>query len=290
MLIRTHVLDEIQLNSLDKLCQACRQVDGNIVAIYRHLLTKPRPIACNILYYDNERLIGFLRTFFFQDETCEIAVMVEPDYRRQGIARQMFQAVEPYIHPDEIKTLIFSVPHNVPTDWLIAYGLEYQDSECRMQYQHPTPPLLPPLPNKIRLATTDDIPVLCEIDTACFPKPNPDLPSHFQGLISDAECDIYVIKQDGVPVGKTHLFWYTDCVRLTDIAVIPRARGRGFASALISYCIKQALAAQITNISLDVETNNKNALHLYTHLGFEILNAHDYWSITASSRTEEDTV
>lgn len=280
MLTSTHFLDENQLTELDALCAECKKADGNIVAIYRHLLDKARPIACNILYYDQKRLIGFLRTFFFFEGTCEIAMMVDPAYRRRGIARQMFHEIEAYIHPLDTQTLTFSVPHGINQDWLTSLGLSYQGSEYRMHYQPTT--MIQKKATNVRLATYEDIPLLCNIDVSCFPKQRADLEFRFQGLIDDPECEIFIIHQEGVPVGKTHLFWYTDGVRLTDIAVLPQAQRRGFASTLISHCIDHALAANKSDITLDVETDNKNALNLYVRLGFVVSNAHDYWNIPTS--------
>lgn len=277
MLIQAYFLTEEQLNELDRLCDACRKVDGNHVAVYRHMLNLPRPIPCNILYYDKQRLVGFLRPFFFELSSCEIALMVDPEYRRRGIAREMFQTVQQYLFTDDIHKLTFSVPHDRNEDWLLSQGLTFQGSEYRMQYQISTQSEKKFTADDIRLATLEDIPTLCAIDLACFSKKRPDLELHFTDLIEGDECEIYLINQNDTPVGKAHLFWYTDRVRLTDIAVLPQAQSRGFATRLIKHCIDLVLATGVTNITLDVETKNKNALNLYKKLGFAVTNAHDYW-------------
>ena len=279
MVIRNHQLNAQQLIDLDTLCASCKQLDGNIVAIYKHLLSQYRSIQGNLLYYQQEQLIGFLSLFFFYEDTCEIALMVAPESRRQRIALQMLKDVLPLIDHQQIKTLLFSTPPDLNDHWLPAQEFRYQNSEYQMQRQQREPIITPNKSLLIRPATTTDLPALCAIDKACFPLPHPAMAIRFQQLLHDPNYTLFIAEKEGVVIGKVHLYWQQDSARLTDIAILPHVQGCGFGSVMLAYCINYCLTANRSTINLDVETTNKDALNLYLRLGFTINNAYDFWTI-----------
>ena len=282
MLIQTPELGKQQLAALDLLCADCKATDGNVVAIYRHLLGKNRGRPSNLLYYQ-QTLTAFLGAYFFQENACEIALMVAPEFRHQGIASLMLTALLPLLKSEGIDRLIFSSPHGLNDNWLPASGLCYQGSEFQMQrYSHEPIAGCDPTPH-IRLATQADIPALCAIDTACFSTQTANMSARYENLLTDPALCLFVIHQgDDTPVGKAHITWQATGARLSDIATIPYAQGRGFGSALLTHCINYALASNKPDIILDVEATNKHALGLYTRHGFTINNAHDYFCFERS--------
>ena len=54
---------------------------------------------------------------------------------------------------------------------------------------------------------------------------------------------------------------------ITNIAVSPKSRGQGIASALIK-AFEEEAKAQGLQVALDVAVDNTNAITLYEHLGF----------------------
>lgn len=279
-LLRTTQLDEQQLAALDALCSKCKINDGNLVAIYRHLLSKKRPIPCNVLCYHQQQLIGFLRTFYFSDEHCEIALMVDPAYRKQGLASKMFMDIVPTILDQHTRTISFSSPNGLNQDWLSAFGYCYQGSEYQMQYQAIQTDNVSSSMPYVRPAADTDIATLVKIDTACFSEKNVDMSQRFSSLLNNPNYNLFIVEQNDAPVGKAHIHWQPHGARLTDIAVLPHAQGQGLGGALIMHCVRYALAANKPAIFLDVETNNQHALNLYLRLNFKTINAHDYWQIS----------
>lgn len=284
MLVQTCQLDQNQLTQLDLLCVNCRNTDGNGVAVYRHLLGKDRQRPANILYYQHGtgELIGFLGAFFFSEETCEIALMVAPKMRRQGIAARMLKTISALIVAEGMQRLIFSSPHGLNDDWFPAAGLHYQGSEFEMQRSENKPISIPGTQDpsvSVRIANETDIETLCAIDSAAFPTQKLDTPTRIHTLLNDPMHCLFIINQNSTAVGKAHLNWQPEGARFSDVAILPGSQGRGLGTILLTHCINHALAANKPNIILDVETSNKQALRLYTRLGFGIINAHDYWSI-----------
>lgn len=279
MLTQNHQLTSQQLIELDHLCEDCKSKDGNIVAIYKHYLSQNRPRLCNMLYYHKKTLVGFLSTFFFFEDACEITVMVKPDFRRQGIATRMIKKILPLIRTENIHALNFSTPHDLNNDWLSLNGFRYLHSEYQMQLSLHYPLSIANPSLSIRLATEKDLAIICAIDHACFNSPQPDLPIHIQNLLYEPNYKIFIAELEGIPIGKAHLDVQPESARLTDIAILPKFQKRGFGSTMLTHCINFSLTAKQSNLSLNVETKNQQALKIYTRLGFKINNAYDFWTI-----------
>ncbi len=277
MITRVHQMNGKQIADLELLMRRCKTVDQNTIPVYKHLIDKRHALSCNTLYYEASTLMGYLRTFFFYADACEIALMVDPGCRRQGIARRLLREITPIINLEGIHQLIFSTPKDLHQDWLTSLGLSYRSSEFQMQFDPKKPSVISFKPLQIRLASIQDIEILVQLDDICFPKKNPNATVLFHNLFMTSNCVIFVITQENSVVGKAHVFKESDCARITDIGVLPDFRGRGIASALIKHCINHALINNKPKITLDVEINNTSALRLYDALGFEIVNAHDYW-------------
>lgn len=279
MTIRSHQLTSQQLHDLDLLADDCKKTDGNSIAIYKYLLGHKRPSSCSLLYYQEKRLVAFLSTFFFYTDACEVAVMVAPEYRNQGISTQLIREILPDLQTKTIKRIIFSTAYGLNNHWLTAKGFVYLNSEYQMLRNSNE---LVAADNKslvFKQASLDDIASLCAIDLACFPAKQKDMSARFLTLVNDSNYTLFLAFKDEVAIGKAHICWQEESTRFADIAITPRLQGRGFGNALLAYCINYALSISPLPITLDVETNNQNALRLYTRLGFEVSNAYDFWSI-----------
>lgn len=274
---RVHELSAQQLCDIETLQQQCKQVDGAAIPIYKHLIEKRHPLACNVLCYENEKLLGFLRSYFFFTDACEITLMVSPEYRKRGIASQLLREIEPILQNEKIVSLIFSTPANQHKAWLTSLQFTYRNSEFQMQYDYLKTNSIQYKASTIRRAHFDDVPALCALDQCCFPNKTLNQETLFQSLLYTPNCDLFVLIEDQKIIGKAHVFTEYNKVRLTDIGVLPEARGKGYGSALIKHCINHALMRNKVKIFLDVEANNSTAIELYKKLGFVIINSHDYW-------------
>lgn len=226
----SHQVSTQQFVDLDDLCTTCKNADGNIVALYKHLLSKKRYLPCNISLYQQKQLMGFLSTFFFYEDACEVAVMVAPSSRRQGIATQLIREVLPLLHSQAIKTLIFSTPNGLNDPWLREQGFHYRNSEYQMQRDQIEPIVKIDQSLSFRPVVDTDLSTLYAIDGACFQEP--DLSTRFQTVLHDPNYSLFVAQKDGVPIGKAHIHWQKECTRLTDIAILPQFQGQGFGAIL----------------------------------------------------------
>ena len=272
-------LNRHQIAQIDALQQNCRQVDSNIIPIYRHLLQKPRPFPSNVLCYKDNTLIGFLRAFFFQEQTAELAIMVEPKYRKQGIATKMLETIIPLLQQQDVQNLTVSVPYAAHNTWLTALGFKKGKTQYVMQYDVTRPLTSAKNIANIRVATNADLSALCTIHQSGFPKENANMYDYFASLLHDPDYVIFVIENNWILLGKAHIRFEAQSACLADLAVLNEQRGQGYGTALIKHSIYYSILRNHTCIFLDIEEDNKRAFKLYSQLGFYITNKHDYWSI-----------
>ena len=285
MITQHHYLTEKQLRELNTLVHDCRANDKNIIPLYEHLLIQERTWPSIALCYQKKRLIGFIGLFFFYENAAEVSLMTTPRYRQQGVATKLLSRMLPLIQQQQIKTLIFSTPTHINNHWLTLKGLSYQHSEYEMQY-HSSPNNVSLKKEDtssdnmltIRPAIAHDIPALLCIDEACFPQNEPNTEQHFYQLLH-SNATVLLAEKAGKAIGKAHITWKQDHAKLTDIAVMPFTQKQGIGYKIISHCIHLCLHRTISDIRLDVEVTNEEALKLYLRLGFIIKNAYDFWSI-----------
>jgi ribosomal protein S18 acetylase RimI-like enzyme len=279
MIKKTNQLDTNQLKELEQLRAFCKKTDGSTPNLYTHILNQPRSFPASLLYYEKQQLVGFLGAYFFYNEAVEISLLVHPLYRRRAIGKKLINSILPLIQSQNYKILIFSSPAQLNNIWLLSNGYSYLHTEHYMERDDLNPLLDYKQILTFRTAISDDIPLLCAFDDACFPNKQVDAVDRFQHLIDGREYQIILAYQNNNPVGKAHLRWQADGATLSDIAILPALQGKGLGTSLITYCINLALSEGKPHLNLDVETHNERALKLYTRLGFLTKNACDYWSI-----------
>ena len=278
-MINTNQINKQQLDELQQLSDDCKKKDGSIPNLYTHILTQHRAFPASFLYYQQNKLIGFLSAYFFYDDAVEVSLLVHPAYRQQGIAKQLLHAIIPLLQSHNYFKLIFSTPTGLNDQWLSSCGYIYLHNEYYMERSDLSPILAHNRSLSFRPAIADDIPILCSIDDLCFPKKHLDLPERFAMLLHNRDYQIIIAFYNNIPMGKAHIRWQETGASLSDIAIHPQQQGKGYGTALIAHCINHALSEGKPLLNLDVETHNQRALNLYTRLGFSVQNACDFWSI-----------
>lgn len=270
---------ERQMADLDDLIARCRAEDDNIVNYYPHILEQHRPFASSLLYYEGQQLQGFATLFFFYETACEISLMVAPACRRQGLAKLMLKALLPLLQFHHMESVIVTSPAKQFTSIFEKHGFYYMHSEFQMERHIHHPVLLPHTRTTFRLARVADAKEILNINKLCFPEQEDQLEYRLTGLLNDRHYDIMLLERDGQVLGKAHMRYHDKTVTFSDIGVIPEFQGQGLGTELLAHCVNYSLQEGCTLMNLDVETQNTNALKLYTRLGFEVTNAADYWQI-----------
>ncbi|MDF1827157.1 MAG: GNAT family N-acetyltransferase [Legionellaceae bacterium] len=281
MLSRTQQLDPVSLIALQALLTACRITDEHTIPVYPHLLAAHRSGPPSLLFYEDNKLVGFLAAFHFQPHTCEISLLIDPSHRRQNIAHLLWHTMLASIYTirPKIKQLIISTPHAFNASVLNQHDFYFDHSEYDMELIDIASARIPNTPLMIYPAEHTHISSLCLIDKACFDpnRPHPEL--RFQRCIDASHTHVFVAEYAGKIIGQVQLTYEETQVRLTDLAVLPAWQGRGFGQALVIHCINHAFENNQTRMTLVVAAKNQHALKLYQNLGFKIYNAVDYYKL-----------
>lgn len=106
-----------------------------------------------------------------------------------------------------------------------------------------------------------------EIECVCFRTPWSKL-----SLLGELKNDVavyLVLEQEGRVVGYGGMWVVCDEAHVTNIAVLPECRRRGYARALLLALMRRALNRGATSMTLEVRETNAPAQALYRQMGFE---------------------
>lgn len=278
MLIINDQLTPQQKIDLVQLQQKSLQHDHALPFFYPELLNKPRGFDSYYLYYNKQTLIGFLSFYLFYPHACEVALLVSPDERHQGIARGLLKKALPVMAKMGCYHLIFSKPAQAQDKGchplFTQTGSEYT---MVLENQMPLPAISNPVLT-ILPATDTDIPALCWINDACFDEKN-DMFYRFYHLLRDPQYQILVALYDQQIVGKSHFFFDKAAMILSDFAIHPDYQKQGFGKELLIGALNRMRQASSLPFSLNVASKNQSAFRLYQSNGFHITQTVHYWLI-----------
>lgn len=278
MQIHRNQLTLEELRRVNDLVERCNVRDGGSPMLYPNILIERRLTKNIIIYYQREQIVGFLGIYFFYKNACEISLLVAPNQRRQGLAKCMLRAILPLLGQKQICKLFFSTAKNANQIWLKKLGFLYDHSEYTMSRISNLPSERRKASARIYAANREDIPILCNLDEACFSGSRVEA-ARFETLLQDSHYRLFLAAQDTTVIGKVHFRWQNEESFLSDLAVFPAYQGRGWGQELLSYCVNYSLSLGKSKLTLDVETSNTKALNLYLREGFSIAKATDFWSI-----------
>lgn len=234
----------------------------------------------DILAYQGDVLVGAAPIDSF-GSFAEITLAVHPQHRRQGIGRELFRrARNACIEQTFSRVLLVSVNGaETGKDFIATLGLPYAFSEYRMELQGR--PLDTPLPPgfALRPATEADRPELERIFAEGFGG-NLDDAKHYVDMAlheDGSSADLATI--DGAPIGQIGILVGDHGAYIRGVAVQTASRGYGYGRAMLAETVRRLLAEGHTNQTLDVETQNSNALGLYESCGFRQINGFHYYTV-----------
>jgi len=273
-------LNTHELAALHDLQAACKIADGYTIPIHSTILTAKRRYASNLWFEEKGQWIGFLSIYFFYDEGCELALMVRPSHRQQGIATRLLQHIIPLLVETKTNFLMISTPAKPVSSWFESRGLTHEYTEYRFSWNARTPlPMQTEMsPITFVKATPSDSAALLAINKMVFEPPFA-TEANFENILRNPEYTIWLAMIGQQIVGKVHLYWEHEQGTLMDLAVLPSHQKQGIGRKLVIHALQETISRKKKRICLDVDAKNIAAINLYTQLGFNIENVCDYWKL-----------
>ncbi|GGC97268.1 putative ribosomal-protein-alanine acetyltransferase [Thalassobacillus devorans] len=118
----------------------------------------------------------------------------------------------------------------------------------------------------VREMTVDDIDEVMEIEHASFA-----IPWKREAFVGEVEQNnfavYYVIEDENRIFGYCGLWMIIDEAHITNIAILPSHRGKGYGALLFGHVIEQAVEKGAIMLSLEVRVSNTGAQHMYRKFG-----------------------
>lgn len=92
--------------------------------------------------------------------------------------------------------------------------------------------------------------------------------SSFQDELSNPNAVYFCLEEDGKPVGYIGMWNILGEGNITNVAVLPEYRRKGYGKALIAKMISYAIAENLEFLTLEVRASNEGAIRLYRACGF----------------------
>lgn len=231
----------------------------------------------DLLWWRGDRLIGFLGLYAF-GASLELAGMVAPDVRRQGIGTTLLDAALSLASDRGFQQALLIVPRDSHAGRSLAVrrGATLHHSEHAMVLASepssgPTDPAV-----GVRRAVPADATAVSRLLAAGFgPAAVPDLT---EALASEQEQTL-LIEVGGTPVGTLRLSLHGEDGAIYGFVVDPAWQGRGIGRDVLRRSCRQLRTDGARRVRLEVAVGNDRALGLYRHVGFTNLTTEDYYAL-----------
>lgn len=115
---------------------------------------------------------------------------------------------------------------------------------------------------KVRKMVLNDVDAVYDIEVASFTTPW--TKEAFENEIAKNQLAIYfVVSEAERIVGYVGMWTIVDELHITNVAIAPEFRGKGYSNALIQHVLEYALEHGFVAITLEVRASNKVAISLY---------------------------
>jgi ribosomal protein S18 acetylase RimI-like enzyme len=276
VLERSTVLSSDARDALKRLEAATIAHDGGRLKLEWGVLERRSGDAVNdLLWWQDDRLVGFAGLYAFGSPTVEVAGMVDPDFRRHGIGGTLLDEAVVCCRERGLARLLLVVPRasDGGRGLALSRGGVLEHSEHAMALTGTV--LDGPFDDAVTLrpasrADTEDV---IRILVAAFGH-------HTEPIELDAPGEpTLVAERDGVVVATLRVHKSAEQWGVYGFAVEPSLQGRGIGRDLLRRVCREANDSGIGRVHLEVSVDNDRALGLYTSLGFTHETTEDYYEL-----------
>lgn len=275
MIQSTNTLNDHQLLEAKALIAICQNYDATFRDPYlSNMLNFDPDMPAFFLYYEKGELVG-LFTVYADDQDVEVAILVHPNHRRQGIARALYGSFEKETASYPIESVTFQTERvfleNHP-DFVSNWGLVEDDETETWLGRDRTPYELDPRSDvEVRLAEPSYLEAIARLHHQTF-SDEMESPELSQRYISEALKDpdslLYILLKDGQVIGVCTVDVSGKCNYLYGLAIAEVYRGQGYGSYLAKSVVNQLMEKNDKEFQIAVEDDNVGAKRLYEKLGF----------------------
>lgn len=271
-------LKPAQLDAIAELEKRVVRHDGGRLKLEWGALRNRSPErVTDILWWSGDRLLGFLGIYQFGSSTPELAGMVDPEARHQGIGSALLDGALPWVRERGCNRALLVVPRASPGGAELAArrGMRFDHSEhaLTLMARPSTSSGRPDI--GLRQATIGDISELSRLLLDGFGAAELDT----EQLLSDQRSRTLLVTLDDNVIGTIRLSQDGSRSSLYGFAIDSSRRGEGIGAEVLCRVCQQLFDDGAMAINLEVAVENERALGLYRRLGFEPITTEDYYAL-----------
>ena len=275
MIQATNTLNDHQLLEAKALIAVCRNYDGTFRDPYlSNMLNFDPDMPAFFLYYEKGELVGLL-TVYADDPDVEVAILVHPNHRRQGIARALYGSFEKETASYPIESVTFQTERvflDRHPDFVSNWGLvEDEETETWLGKDRRPYPLANVSNLEVLLADRSYQDQISQLKFQAFSEEHESrevVDRYVAKALKDPESRLYILLKDGQVIGTCTVDLSSNTNYFYGLAIAELERGNGYGSYLAKSLVNQLIEQNDKEFQIAVEDSNVGAKHLYEKLGF----------------------
>ena len=275
MIQSTNTLNDHQLLEAKALIAICQKYDGTFRDPYlSNMLNFDPDMPAFFLYYEKGELVGLL-TIYADDQDVEVAILVHPNHRRQGIARALYRSFEKETASYPIESVTFQTERvfleNHP-DFASNWGLvEDEETETWLGKDRRPYPLATISNLEVVLADRSYQDQISQLKFEAFSEEHESrevVDRYVAKALKDPESRLYILLKNDQVIGTCTVDLSSNTNYFYGLAIAELERGKGYGSYLAKSLVNQLIAQNDKEFQIAVEDSNVGAKRLYEKIGF----------------------
>lgn len=268
-----------EIREVELICKNHDMLNGNI--FLDTSINFNSEIKTLFLLYEDSRLVSFISMFIPTSEEAEISAYTLPEYRRRGYFKSLLGEAIEEIKKYNISEIIFVCEtQSIDGKEAIAtqnaeivfteYFLRYKDYSNDIR-------ILNESQVKLYRAEQKNLEELISLSQEIFNDEYDDAKSMIDRTFEANNRVQYIALVDEKLVGMGSVSFENEEASIFGLGISPQFQGKGFGRELLMLILKDLKKEGIENITIEVDSSNKNAFKLYRGCGFEVETSFDYY-------------
>lgn len=275
MIQSTNTLNDHQLLEAKALIAVCQKYDGTFRDPYlSNMLNFDPDMPAFFLYYEKGELVGLL-TVYADDPDVEVAILVHPNHRRQGIARALYGSFEKETASYPIESVTFQTERvflERHPEFASNWGLvEDEETETWLGKDRRPYPLATVSNLDVLLADRSYQDQISQLKFQAFSEEHESrevVDRYVAKALKDPESRLYILLKNGQVIGTCTVDLSSNTNYLYGLAIAELERGKGYGSYLAKSLVNQLIEQNDKAFQIAVEDSNVGAKRLYEKIGF----------------------